>query len=289
MDELLDEARKRDRVGRRIKVLVLVKTTPTPSDQYEDTVCVAGLALEPGPVRWVRLYPIPFRHLDASSKFQKYSIINVGVGRPRNDPRAESLRVDVGTITVTRVLEPWVDRCRVLNPVPSTTACELNAAAAADPNATSLGIVRPLQVGLEVKPHRGWSERQQAVLRKWRNQAALPIDGLPHRDAPPLEHPPLEAWYRYTCEAPECRGHRQGILDWELTALQRKARADGVDVEERVRRNFFQNMFAPDRSQWFILGNNAEAPKRTSFSVLSILWPRTKDVRRADALNSTLF
>ena len=49
MDETLEDARARDRLGREIEVLILVKTTPNPSATYEDTVCVAGLALAPGP------------------------------------------------------------------------------------------------------------------------------------------------------------------------------------------------------------------------------------------------
>lgn len=41
------EARVKDRVGREIQVLVLVKTMPQLSAKYNDTVCVAGLALNP--------------------------------------------------------------------------------------------------------------------------------------------------------------------------------------------------------------------------------------------------
>lgn len=42
-------------------------------------------------------------------------------------------------------------------------------------------------------------------------------------------------------------------------------------------------MFRPDRQQRFILGNNARASKRGSFSVLSVFWPPAKDV--SDSLN----
>ena len=77
MDETLEDARARDRLGREIEVLILVKTTPTPSATYEDTVCVAGLALAPGPLRWVRLYPVPFRHLHKSTRFTKSAALTV--------------------------------------------------------------------------------------------------------------------------------------------------------------------------------------------------------------------
>ena len=48
-------ARQADRAGRRIQVFIVVKTAPTPSKSYVDTVCVAGLVVYPGPLRWVRL------------------------------------------------------------------------------------------------------------------------------------------------------------------------------------------------------------------------------------------
>jgi hypothetical protein len=45
-------------------VLVLVKATPQPSRQYGDTVCVAGADMNADPLRWVRLYPVPFRYME---------------------------------------------------------------------------------------------------------------------------------------------------------------------------------------------------------------------------------
>ena len=237
MDETLEDARARDRLGREIEVLILVKTTPNPSATYEDTVCVAGLALAPGPLRWVRLYPVPFRHLHKSTRFTKYAVIRTRVAAPRTDPRAESLRVaDASRITVVRQVDRWRERCDLILPMEETTACALNAGTRADPNATSLGIVRPHNVTIDIQPSTGWSPSQQRAIDKWRNQDTLPLNGLAHNAAPPLEHPPLDAWYKYACAEPGCPGrHRQGIIDWELTAVQRRAREDGVDVEQRVR------------------------------------------------------
>lgn len=286
----MEQARRLDRLGREIEVLILVKTTPTPSTTYEDTVCVAGLALSPGPPRWVRLYPIPFRHLSAEAKFTKYAVVRTRVALPHSDPRAESLRVaDVSKIDVIRELGPWKERCDEVLRAPETTACTLNAATKADPNGPSLGIVRPLDVTLETRPHPGWTEKQRRIITMWQEQTALPLDRLTHNNAPPLECPPLAAWYRYRCADVGCPGHRQGILDWELTALQRKAKARGGDVEEWVRNNFETKILAEDRQAWFVLGNNAAANKRTSFSVLSVFWPTSKDVQASQNTPDPLF
>ena len=59
------------------RVLVLVKASPQPSRQYGDTVCVAGVEIDTGTPRWIRLYPVPFRCLDGSNQFRKYDIISV--------------------------------------------------------------------------------------------------------------------------------------------------------------------------------------------------------------------
>ena len=43
------------------RILVTVKTYPTLSRKYGETVCTAGVR-EDG--TWVRMYPVPFRRMD---------------------------------------------------------------------------------------------------------------------------------------------------------------------------------------------------------------------------------
>ena len=47
------------------RVLTTVKTYPTLSRKYGETVCTAGLR-EDG--SWVRMYPVPFRRLDEAEQ-----------------------------------------------------------------------------------------------------------------------------------------------------------------------------------------------------------------------------
>lgn len=119
-------ARTLDRQGRTIEVIITVKTAPQPSEKYEDTVCVAGIALNP--IRWVRLYPIPFRHLSGDRQFNKYAHISVTVRRSENDPRIESLKVNPQSIEIIRNLSSskgWVERANFVEQLPSTTVCNL--------------------------------------------------------------------------------------------------------------------------------------------------------------------
>lgn len=292
--ETLEEAREHDRAGRTIDVLILVKTTPNPSTSYEDTVCVAGIALSPGPIRWVRLYPIPFRHLEHGQRFPKYGRVRVKVSAPRHgDGRTESLRVALTTLTTVCRYRPGRERDELMAGVPQTTACELLAGTRSDANAASLGLVEAHDIRLEVEPHGGWTAKQQKVLDRWQSQPALPLEGAEHMEAPPLQTPPYKAWYSYQCAAPSCKGHRQGILDWELTALQRKAKANGADPRAWIHEQFGHRLLAADRRQFFSLGNQADAAKRTAFSVLSIYYPKNEDWARAvnarSQQDSTLF
>jgi hypothetical protein len=55
------------------RILITVKAYPNPSKTYGETVCCAGIDIDS--LKWIRLYPIPFRDLDSEQQFKKYSII----------------------------------------------------------------------------------------------------------------------------------------------------------------------------------------------------------------------
>jgi hypothetical protein len=48
--------------------MITVKAAPNPSEQYGETVCVAGLQASVESPGWVRLYPINFRELGGPGK-----------------------------------------------------------------------------------------------------------------------------------------------------------------------------------------------------------------------------
>ncbi|QPL05146.1 MULTISPECIES: hypothetical protein [Actinomyces] len=203
--------------------------------------------------------------------------MRVKVSAPRHgDGREESLRVDLPTLTTVRHYRPGQERDELMAGVPQTTACDLLSGTRADPNAASLGLVEAHDIHLEVEPHGGWTTKQQRILDQWQSQPALPLEGAEHAEAPPLEAPPYKARYSYRCASPSCNGHRQGILDWELTALQRNAKADGAEPADWIRNQFGRKLLAANRRQFLSLGNQADAAKRTAFSVLSIYTPRTR-------------
>jgi len=60
------------------RVLITVKTYPTLSRKYGETVCTAGVR-EDG--SWLRIYPVPFRRLDEAEQYKKYDWIECRLTR----------------------------------------------------------------------------------------------------------------------------------------------------------------------------------------------------------------
>jgi hypothetical protein len=69
------------------RILITVKTYPTLSRKYGETVCTAGLR-EDG--SWVRIYPVPFRRLGEREKYRKFDWLECVLIESRSDPRPET-------------------------------------------------------------------------------------------------------------------------------------------------------------------------------------------------------
>jgi hypothetical protein len=259
-----------DRV-RRLKVLITVKAAPNPSDKYGETVCVAGFNMDVEHPGWLRLYPINFRELTDRETFRKYDVVEVEASPARNDARAESWRPRMHTLARVCHLDPWRPRQRVLAPAVEDSMCRLVADARNNSvRAKSLALLAPRVVeGLDVAPHPGWTPEQKAKIDQYVLQERLGDE----QDRTPLEPPRFQAWYRYRCADAGCKGHRQGILDWELVALQRQrlAHLNDADAMAAIREKFLTMMCAPHRAPAFYVGNQAK--RAAVFSVLGVYYP----------------
>ena len=71
----------------RERILITVKTYPTLSRKYGETVCTAGVR-EDG--SWVRIYPVPFRRLGEGEQYKKYDWIECDLRKSTSDPRPET-------------------------------------------------------------------------------------------------------------------------------------------------------------------------------------------------------
>jgi hypothetical protein len=79
------------------KVLIIVKTYPTPSQKYYETVCTAGITDDS---HFIRLYPVPYRSLRPNQKYHKFDWIEVDVQKSYQDKRPESYKVRQESIKI---------------------------------------------------------------------------------------------------------------------------------------------------------------------------------------------
>jgi hypothetical protein len=258
----------------KMRVLVTVKAAPNPSEKYGETVCVAGLRIDPDATGWVRLYPINFRDLESDSAFRKYSVVRLEALPARQDSRRESWRPLMDSLKIEADISPvdgWRKRASWLAPHVENSMCRIVAGTRESHSAQSLALVRPREVkGLDIEPHPGWSDAERRKLEAYSNQPELFDQERTNRS--PLEAPRFRAYYRYTCGELTCRGHRQGLLDWELVALQRNLRGfSDVQAIEQIQAKFLGQMFAARKDPAFYVGNQAKWAQ--TFSVLGVFYP----------------
>lgn len=250
------------------RVLITVKAAPQPSTNHGDTVCVAGLRLTDNGPEWIRLYPIPFRYLEADAKFKKYDIVKLKVSPASRDKRPESYTPNLDSLSVESHLDPWKPRHAYVDPlIGAFDTCELNARALAGSAGPSLAAVVPADVDkLELRLFEGWTPEQLAKMEAHLNQDTL---FGPKIDKSILRPPRFEGHYRYRCSNRKCNGHRQGLLDWEFTELQRKHSGDSDEgAKAAIRARFLDQMCAPSRGAAFFLGNQLKRPQ--AFGVLGV-------------------
>src|SRR5664280_684186 len=129
------------------RVLITVKTYPTLSRKYGETVCTAGVR-EDG--SWVRIYPVPFRRLDQEEQYKKFDWIECQLVHHRPDPRPESFRPlderelkPVGHIGTSN---NWRERRQILlkRACVYTRLSELKSGAKA--NQLSLAVFKPTRI-----------------------------------------------------------------------------------------------------------------------------------------------
>lgn len=230
------------------RILVLVKTYPTPSESYNELVCVAGIT-EAG--EWRRLYPTPFRLLPKHQQFSKYSWVTVDVAPAKSDVRPESRRPDVSSIHVGEKVwtsHEWRERRKLVEALPERTVAGLQKQY--EENKTSLGIVTPTKVhDIEYEPV---TAQKLDEFKTKLIQSEMALFG----DAPKatLEPTPFDFRYVYECED-DRKTRRALIIDWELGELYRKiaAKSEPREAAEQVKNRYMEFMDeAAYDTRWFM-------------------------------------
>lgn len=244
-----------------------MKAAPNPSAIYGETVCVAGLRVDPGAEGWVRLYPINFRFMEDDLTFRKYDVVTVDAV-PATEGRRESWRPRIDTLRHETHLDGWPRRMLHLEPFASDTMCDLNHRAL--DGGPSLGLVRATSVDdLVVTEHPGWTQDEQQKIDNYVNQPELFDLGRPKTA---LQAPRFKATYRWRCPAAGCRGHNQGLLDWEFTAFQRRMPRDPEGAKASIRQRWLTELCSPSNQVFFYVGNQAK--RHQTYSILGLAYPK---------------
>ena len=247
------------------RVLITVKAPPNPSKKYHEVNCCAGIDLDSKHL--IRLYPIPFRLLDDSKKFPKYSIIKVSCHKPVRDKRIESYKVDQDSIEILDYLDTknnWAKRKEIVLPTVSSSFCKIIEDIKLK---KSLGIFKPCNVQFSAKKI---SLRKQA-----KQEAPYRQYLLFDKQLKPLEQIPFAFYYKFKCfDLSNCPGHILSIHDWEITESyriwRRKYRSQGVLIQ-KIKEKWME-ICGPKKDVYFYVGNMWQRPKQ--FMVLGVFYPK---------------
>lgn len=204
----------------RERVLITVKTYPTLSRKYGETVCTAGLRPDGS---WIRIYPVPFRRLEEEEQYSKYDWIECEFNRNEADPRPEShCPVDPKAMVPVDHMgtdQHWRQRRElVLGKARVYTRLE-DLIAGAKANALSLAVFKPVRIRDFVweAEDREWDPAKVEQMRQLYAQGELFPEDEWRRTFQLVDKLPYSFSYRFEDETG--RSSELQILDWETGAL----------------------------------------------------------------------
>ncbi|HEY8686352.1 MAG TPA: hypothetical protein VIO57_12165 [Chloroflexota bacterium] len=246
------------------RVLITVKTYPTPSAKYIETVCTAGVT-DDG--RFIRLYPIPYRMLQSPQRYKKYQWVRLKVQKRSADSRPESYSVDEESIEIENEIgtaQAWKARRDIILPLRSPSIEDLRRQQ--QETRCSLGLVRPARVSqfriVDAK-ETDWTDDERAKLTR------TPLfRSAPYRS---LEKIPFEFRYQFTCDDPECNGHDMQVLDWEVAQSYRQwSRQYGARWREAMEKKYADELVTR-RDLHFYVGTVSSHP--ATWTIIGLFYP----------------
>jgi hypothetical protein len=202
------------------RLLITVKTYPTLSRKYGETVCTAGVR-EDG--SWVRIYPVPFRRLGDTEHYRKYDWLECDLLPTRTDPRPESRRpFDVNQLEPKGHMgteDGWRERRRLLLQTARVYTRLQELIDGAHANELSLAVFKPTKLIDFVweEEERDWNPDKVAEFRAVAKQADFFSDESWRETFRLIPKLPYSFSYRF--EDADGKSSKLIILDWEIGAL----------------------------------------------------------------------
>ena len=266
-------------LGRMERILILAKTYPSPSAQYVETSCVAGISQD-GSMR--RLYPVPFRMIEEGQQFKKWQWIDVRIEKANKDHRPESHKLYVDTITCRDVIDTkkeWTGRWEWLDKIPAFESFDsIESGRLAD--GLSIALLRPKRLlGLDITKARNqeWTEEEKEKLMREQMQGDLFSEAEAKGQVKELRKVPFDFHYRYVCDTPEGeKEHKHKIVDWEAGALFWNCRRDhSVDWEAPFRAKLEGQLAGKDLM--FLMGNQHRF--QDQWLIISLVYPPNRPLK----------
>ena len=235
----------------RERVLITVKTYPTLSRKYGETVCTAGVR---GDGTWIRIYPVPFRRLDEKEQYRKFDWLECRLIRNPSDPRPETFRpVDQGELKPVAHLDTadnWRERRHLLLKTARVYDRLDDLIAGAKANRVSLAVFKPTRV-LDFfweAEDRDWDLDRVRQMREATKQNDLFADNTWRETFKVINKLPYSLSYRF--EDAAGRQSELQVLDWEAGALYWNClwAADGDEhvALAKVRQKYFDEFLRTD-------------------------------------------
>jgi hypothetical protein len=247
------------------KVLITVRTYPTPAWKAVEVSCTAGIT-DAG--QWIRLFPVPYRFLSPDKRFRKYQWIELNV-RKSSDPRPESYELDIDSIQI--LSEPlstennWQARKEIVLPLNAPGLCHLKIKRDSKGSPT-LGIFKPKTItSFEIeKVDPDWSAEQLEKLA----QISF-FDKQPIRK---LEKIPYKFSYNFVCEGLGCSGHKLMCTDWEIMQSYRNWRLKYGAKWERYFRDKYETEMILENDTYFYVGTLRDHPD--AWIIVGLFYPK---------------
>jgi hypothetical protein len=204
----------------RERVLITVKTYPTLSRKYGETVCTAGVR-EDG--SWMRIYPVPFRRLDEDEQYRKFDWIEADFIPSRSDPRPETHHpADLAKMIPCARMETtdnWRERRALLLEKAEVHHRLEPLFEGAKTNRLSLAVFKPTRIRgfIWEDDDRDWDEGKVAQMRDKTRQQELFADERWRETFKII--PKLPYAFSYQLEDADGRKSTMQVLDWECGQL----------------------------------------------------------------------
>jgi hypothetical protein len=245
----------------RERILITVKTYPTLSRKYGETVCTAGVR-EDG--SWLRIYPVPFRRLDEEEQYRKFDWIECDLVKGRSDPRPETRHpADMKQLHPVSHMDTgnnWRERRRLLLQTAKVHTRLQTLIEGAKANELSLAVFRPSRIKgfIWEEEEREWNPEKLAEMRNRANQGEMFEEEEWRKTFQVIPKQPYSFSYQF--EDSDGRASEMQILDWEVGALYRKCLlrhgGDEKTALEKVRAKYMDQFLKTNLH--FFLGTTQE-------------------------------